>query len=140
MREAVCTHAWVRSGDAHPDGVGFMAGKREERHPATWCSLEPNVFPFGRRHFDAPQHPPAANDGGEGAVVGVINPMGWCGSRMRMASNQRQVFHGEGVLEGGWTESTFDAPERLLDEEFDVHRQGLLHQGDVLLAGHAENF
>ena len=50
-----------------------------------------------------------------------------------------QVFHGEGVLEGRWPEATFDAPERLLDEQLDVHRQGLLDHGDVLLASHAED-
>ena len=112
----------MRSRDAHPDGVGFVAGQREERHLAKWCSLEPNVFSFGCRDLDAPQHPPAAHDGGKGAVVGVVDPMGRCRSRMRMAGDRGQVFDGEGVLEGRWSKATFDAPERLLDQKFDVHR------------------
>ena len=121
VSKAVRTHAGVGPGDAHPDGVGLVAGQREERHPAEWRSLEPDVFSSGGRYFDAPQHPPAADDGGQGAVVGVLHPMRRRRSGMRMAGDGRQVLHGEGVLEGRWPEATFDAPERLLDEQLDVH-------------------
>ena len=121
MSEAVCTHAWVGPGDAHPDGVGLVAGQREESHPAERRSLEPDVFSPGGRHFDAPQHPPTADNGGQGAVIDVLHPM-WRGrSGMRMAGGGRQVLHSEGVFEGRWPEATFDAAKRLLDEQLDVH-------------------
>ena len=75
-------------GDAHPDGVGLVAGEREERHPAERCSFEPDVFSSGGRHFDAPQHPPAADDGGQGAVVGVVDPTRPSGSGAGMARDR----------------------------------------------------